>query len=327
MLLAGDIGGTKTALAVFTAQGGLRAPLAEAVYPSADFASFEALLAAFLAEHPLPIERASFGVAGPVVAGRVTGTNMPWNLDRADLVALLKIEAVQLLNDLESIAYAVPRLEPGDLETLNVGERNPQGSIAVIAPGTGLGEAYLTWDGQAYRPYPSEGGHADFAPNTAQETELVAYMMERYGHVSCERVCSGLGIPNIYAFLRAQGEWHESEELAQALANADDPTPTIVNNALSAQPHPLCRATLEVFVDVLAAETGNLALKVFATGGVYLGGGIPPRILSVLRGERFLRAFCHKGRLASILAKMPVHVILNPKAALMGAAWYGLQQS
>jgi glucokinase len=201
----------------------------------------------------------------------------------------------------------------------------PGGAIAIVAPGTGLGEAYLVWDGSHYRACASEGGHADFAPNNQLEIDLLCYLQDRFGHVSYERVCSGQGIANIYAFLRHSG-YEEPTWLAKRLAAVDDPTPVIVNAALGArEPCRICDTALDVFASILGAETGNLALKVLSTGGVYLGGGIPPRILPVLKQDGFMKAFRHKGRLSGLLTRVPVHVILNPKTALLGAACYGLE--
>jgi glucokinase len=324
MLLAGDVGGTKTNLAVFSPDAGLRAPLAEATFPSGAYVSLEMLVNEFLSHNDLEISRASFGVAGPVVAGRAKITNLPWEMAESRLEEELGFP-VRLLNDLESIAYAVPSLQPEDLATLNEGEVTPGGAIAIIAPGTGLGEAYLVWDGSHYRACASEGGHADFAPNNQLEIDLLRYLQDRFGHVSYERVCSGQGIANIYAFLR-HGGYEEPTWLAKRFAAVDDPTPVIVNAALGAQePCRICDTALDVFASVLGAEAGNLALKVLSTGGVYLGGGIPPRILPVLKQDGFLEAFQYKGRFSGLLAHVPVHVILNPKAALLGAACYGLE--
>ena len=326
MLLAGDIGGTKTNLAVFSPEDGPRAPLAETTFPSADYPSLEALVREFLAQVSLPVERASFGVAGPVVASRATITNLPWVMEEAQLQEALNLSSVRLLNDLAAIAHAVPFLEPADLHTLNVGQPTLGGAIAVIAPGTGLGEAFLTWDGTRYRAHASEGGHADFAPTNPFEVELLRYLQDRFEHVSYERVCSGRGLPNVYAYLKDSGYADEPAWLTEQLAVADDPTPGIVNAALGDErPCELCVATLNAFVSILGAEAGNLALKVLATGGVYLGGGIPPRILPALEQERFMEALRRKGRMSDLLARVPVHVILNPKVALLGAACHGLE--
>jgi glucokinase len=219
-------------------------------------------------------------------------------------------------------------LEPGDLHTLNAGQVVAGGAIAVIAPGTGLGEAFLTWDGARYRAHTSEGGHADFAPTNEFEIGLLRYVQQRFRHVSFERVCSGKGLPNIYAYLKDSGYAEEPQWLAERLAQANDPVPTIVNAALESDQDArceLCIAALNAFVSILGAEAGNLALKVLATGGVYLGGGIPPRILSYLEGEPFLQAFRRKGRFTDLLSRVPLQVILNPNVALLGAACHGFE--
>jgi glucokinase len=325
MLLAGDIGGTKTNLAVFSPDEGLRAPLVEATFPSADYDSLEALVSGFLSQTSVIVERASFGVAGPVLAGRAKITNLPWVMDEVQLQEALGLSSVCLLNDLSAMGHAIPWLEPADVHTLNEGQAQPGGAIAVVAPGTGLGEAFLTWDGARYQSHPSEGGHADFAPASRLQLGLLRYLMERYGHVSVERVCSGRGIPNIYAYLRDSGHAEEPRWLAEELAEASDPTPVIAQAALSSgRPCALCASTLDVFVRILGSEAGNLALGVMATGGVYLGGGIPPRILPLLGDGRFIQAFRQKGRFSDLLSRIPVRVILNPKAALLGAACHGL---
>ena len=333
MLLAGDIGGTKTNLAVYSAEQGLGAPLAKATFRSADYPSLEALADTFLkqvrATHggidTLAIDRAAFGVAGPVVRGSATITNLPWVMREADLAAVLNLKRVRLLNDLESIALAVPIIEPAHLHTLNAGMPVPEGSIAVIAPGTGLGEAYLTWDGARYRAYACEGGHADFAPTNDFEIGLLLYLRHRFGHVSYERVCSGIGLPNLYHYIKDSGFADEPPWLSERLAGAADQTPVIMGAALEAKSgSELCVATLNLFVSILGAEAGNLALKLYALGGVYLAGGIPPRILPALVGGRFMEAFRLKGRLSNLLVNVPVHVILDPEVGLSGAAHYGL---
>jgi glucokinase len=324
MLLAGDIGGTKTSLAIFAPDKGPNAPLAEATFPSCRYSSLEELVREFLAQVDFQVERASFGVAGPVVAGRATITNLPWKMDETQLQEALNLPSVMLWNDLAAVAYAALFLEPSDLYTLNEGQPVPGGTLAVIAPGTGLGEAFLTWDGSRYNAFPSEGGHADFAPTDPLQVELLRSLLERYDHVSCETVCSGRGLPNIYAFLKDSGYAPEPGWLLEQLAEAEDPNPIIARAALAGECE-LCVATLNMFVSILGAEAGNLTLKVLATGGVYLGGGILPRILPVLQDERFMKSFVKKGRFAKLLARVPVRVILNPKAALVGAACYGLE--
>lgn len=326
IMLAGDIGGTKTNLAVFSSEVGLHTPLAEATFPSGDYPSLEALVQAFLARSGIEIDRASFGVAGPVVNGQAKITNLPWMMDEAKLAEVLGISSVHLLNDLLAFAYAVPFLTEKDLHVLNKGLAVAGGAIAVVAPGTGLGEAYLTWDGTEYRAYASEGGHADFAPSNSLETGLLHYLLERFDHVSYERVCSGSGLANIYAYLKDSGYAEEPDWLGPRIVSAHDPTPVIVKAALDEDlPCTLCQTTLNMFISILGAEAGNTALKVMATGGVYLGGGIPPRILSAIERGPFMEAFGRKGRMSKLMEEIPVHVILNPKAALLGAACYGME--
>jgi glucokinase len=328
MLLAGDIGGTKTNLAVFSTDtaDGWRKPLAEATFPSGRYPGLETLVEEFQQNHHFPIERASFGVAGPVVGGRATITNLPWVLEENHLKHVLGIPYVRLLNDLTAIAHGVPYLGAEDLLTLNAGHPVQQGAMAVVAPGTGLGEAFLTWEEGRYHAHTSEGGHADFAPADALQLELLRYLQLRYPHVSFERVCSGKGLPNIYAFLKEGGHATEPGWLADTLARVADPTPVIVENALDKEhASAICTLTMELFVSILGAEAGNLALKVLATGGVFLGGGIPPRILPFLSEGRFMQSFLRKGRLSDVLIPVPVYVILNPNIALLGAARHGFE--
>jgi glucokinase len=333
MLLAGDIGGTKTNLAVFSPETGWRKPLAEDTYTSINYPDLVSLVSEFLTQHSFSIDRASFGVAGPVVAGHATITNLPWMMNEKQLQQALHISSVHLMNDLDAIAHAVPHLEAQDLHTLNEGQAVAGGAIAVIAPGTGLGEAFLTWDGSQYKAHTSEGGHTDFAPSNTFQLELLRYLMARFPHVSFERVCSGKGIPNIYDYLKDSGYAEEPQWLAEQLASTLDRSPIIVNNALDKDNAcELCVATLNTFVSILASEAGNLALKAFSTGGVYIAGGIPLRILSYLKekhivqGNYFMQAFTHKGRFTQLLTQMPVHVVLNPKVALLGAAIHGFEK-
>lgn len=325
MLLAGDVGGTKTELAVFSPEAGPRTPVAQARYPSARYPSLEALAREFLATTALPVTWACFGVAGPVIGGRARITNLSWQLDAAKLAGALGLGAVHLLNDLEAVAWAVPELIAGDTVALNPGARVTGGALAVIAPGTGLGEAFLTWDGSRHHPFPSEGGHADFAPAAEHETELLSHLRGRFGHVSVERVCSGPGIVNIYEYLRACGAAPEAPEVARRLAEEPDAPPVITEAGLRERdPDPLSAATLALFAGILGAEAGNLALKVFAAGGVYVAGGVARHLLPVLRRGDFMRAFVRKGRMSDMMTGMPVHVVVRP-AAILGAAIRGLE--
>lgn len=326
MLIAGDIGGTKTLLALYDAERGPRRPVAEAEFASARYQGLEAMIDEFLGRHRATARAACFDVAGPVIDGRAQLTNLPWVLEERALCSRLGLRSATLLNDLEAIAHAVPHLQADELRTIKPGRAQPRGAKAVIAPGTGLGEAFLVWGGSEYIACPSEGGHADFAPGDALQTELLGYLRTRYARVGYERVCSGMGLPNIYDFLRDSGRASETPALAAELAKASDRTPLIVQAALrEPEGDPLCSLTLRSFVSILGAEAGNLALKVLATGGVYVGGGIAPRVLPQLEDGTFAQAFVDKGRFAGMLEDIPVHVIVT-RAALLGAAIYGLRK-
>jgi len=326
MLLAGDIGGTKTGLAIIDPVRGLFDPVATAALPSNSFDSLETLVQAFIAENPFTVEYASFGVAGPVVAGKAAITNLPWVIEADSLRRALRVKEVRLLNDLESIGFGIPALRPEDIVTLNAGSPVEHGAIAVIAPGTGLGEGYVTFDGQYYRAHPSEGGHVDFAPANDLQIDLLRFLQRRLNHVSYEWVCSGMGIPYVYRFLRDGMGYDEPDWLAEKLASVQDKTPVISRAAFEMdEPPPICVKTMELFIEILGAEAGNLALKVLATGGVYLAGGIPPRILEPIRHGGFMEAFLKKGRFSQLLSHFPVRVVMNPQTALIGAATQGLQ--
>ncbi|MHB9032450.1 MAG: glucokinase [Anaerolineae bacterium] len=321
MLLVADVGGTKTALAVVDPAGDIHTPLAELLVQSADFESIEALVAHAVAAMGQPIDYLGLGVPGPVVEGCVIGTNLPWVVDKQSLQTFFKFQGVCLLNDLEAISSAVPFLLPDGVAALNDVPAKPGGTIAVVAPGTGLGEGYLTWDGDKYQAHPSEGGHANFGPDSELQFELVSWLWKRHGHVSSERVCSGRGMPNLYEFLKTRKQYHEPERLAKAIAQVEDPTPIIVTEAIRAEgADPLCKAVLDLFIEIMGAEAGDLALKLLATGGIYLGGGIPPRIVPQLKRGKFMRAFCAKGRVSYVLDAIPVYVILDPRVALLGVA-------
>lgn len=321
VFLAGDVGGTKTNLALFTDAAGVRSPLYEQNLPSGAFETLEDLVEEFLRGAEARPSRAAFGVAGPVVEGEARITNLPWHLSEHRLAGRLGFDRVDLVNDLVAIARAVPVLEDSDTDTLNAGEPVEGGPIAVIAPGTGLGEAYLVWHEDGYHAYPSEGGHADFAPLDEEQMALLSYMQPRVGHVSYEYVCSGTGIPYLYEFLRDTGRVSVPESVDREIGGADQPTRAVFERAFDAdQPVEICLETARLFSRILAAEAGNMALKVLSLGGVYLGGGLPPRMLSVLREPAFMERFRRKGRFERVVSKFPVHVMLNSKAALFGAA-------
>lgn len=326
LLLAGDIGGTNTRLGIFSREKGLRLSLVEADFSSAQFPDLSTIVRKFLDGTNLPVDAACFGVAGPVAGGISRVTNLPWLLDEKQLCRELGLKSVRLMNDLEAVAHAVPLLESSDLHVVNTGRPVPGGNRAVIAPGTGLGEAFLTWDGIQYREHASEGGHTDFAPNSALEIELLHYLQAKLGHVSYETVCSGLGISNIYCFLRENCYHEEPSWLSETLRREKDIVPVIVNTALNHETRcDLCVMTLNLFVSILGAEAGNTALKILATNGVYIGGGIPRRILPLMENGRFMKSFRNKGRMSDLVAHMPVFIIINPKVALLGVACYGFK--
>jgi glucokinase len=256
-----------------------------------------------------------------VVEGEAHITNLPWHISEARLASRVGLDRVDLVNDLVAIAKSVPILEAGDVDTLNAGDPIETGPIAVVAPGTGLGEAYLVWHEDGYHAYPSEGGHADFAPLDDEQMELLRYMQPKVGHVSYEWVCSGTGMSYLYRFLRDSGRVGVSQAVDEAVATAQQPTRAIFERAFDAEePSPICLETARLFARILAAEAGNMALKVLALGGVYLAGGLPPRMLSVLREPFFMERFREKGRFQRLVSQFPVHVMLNSKAALYGAA-------
>jgi len=327
MLIAGDIGGTKTDLAIFSREAGPLAPIAETKVHSADYSSLEDIVKEFLANTELKVDRACFAVAGPVIEGRVKTTNLPWVIEENSLAQEMKLSKnhVKAINDLEAIARAVPILRSKDLVTINNGEATARGAIAVIAPGTGLGESFLTWEGSQYQAHSSEGGHSDFAPTDERQFRLLEYLHKKFDHVSFERVCSGVGIPNLYGFLRDVEGIPEDPEVARQVAAATDPSFVIIDQAVdSANRSKLCAATIDLFASILASEAGNLALKVLATGGVYMAGGASVHSLEVIKRPEFIWRFKRKGRFADLLERIPVHVVVSP-AGLAGAASYGLE--
>lgn len=321
--LAGDIGGTKTRLGLFSQEIGACEPLERETFLSREHDSLESILRLYLGDKDVEITGASFGIAGPIIAQKAHVTNLEWEVDAASLQQHLGGVKVHLINDLHAISSAVPHLKADEYEELIPGEANPNGAIGVIAPGTGLGEGFLIWDGERYQPHPSEGGHTSFGPETALQLELLNYMDDIYNHVSYERVCSGIGIANLYTFLHDVKGLPEPDWLRKQLNEVDDRTPLIVEAALDGRAE-ICIQTLELFVSILGSESGNLALKILATGGIYLGGGIPRRIMPLLRGDIFRQGFLDKGRFAGMLKRVPVYVITYPHAGLFGAACHGM---
>ncbi len=318
MILAGDVGGTNTRLAFVEATGDRLTLIVEEIFPSRDHANLEAVLRKFMSSHRLPVEQACFGVAGPVRRGRCDATNLPWVVDARQLARELGLEAVGLINDLEANAYGIAALEPKDFVVLNAGAPDAEGNAAIIAAGTGLGEAGLYWNGRQHRPFATEGGHATFAPRTPVEMDLLRHLLTEFEHVSYERVVSGPGLLNIYRFLRDTGRAEEPAWLAERMRQQE--APAIIAQAALEGTSALCVQALDLFMSLCGAEAGNLALKAMATGGVFVGGGIAPKIIQQLKDSTFMAAFTAKGRMRPLLEAMPVRIILNEKTALLGAA-------
>ena len=316
MILAGDIGGTHTRLALFDADP--HEPLALAVYPSREHAGLEEIVAAFLAEHPADLEGACFDVAGPVRDGRVKTTNLPWIVDARRVADRAGLPSVELVNDLEATAYGIGELTASDLETLNGGDPSIGGNLAVIAAGTGLGEAGLIWDGERYHALASEGSHSDFGPRSDLEVDLYTSLAREERHVSYERVCSGIGLVAVYRFLRERSRAEEPGWLAGAIRDGD--AAAAISSAGLTGRDAISEEALDLMVSIYGAEAGNLALRLLATGGIYIGGGIAPHILPKLRQPSFLDSLTAKGRFRAMLERIPVHVILNEHTGLLGAA-------
>lgn len=318
MILAGDVGGTKTALALFEMRGDALVVAREATLPSQEFAGLAAVVDRLLAAGPpVEIEAACFGVPGPVVDGRAATVNLPWEIEESSLAQTIRAPRLRLLNDLEAAAYGVLGLPPTDLVVLQHGRPRP-GHRALIAAGTGLGEAALYWDGAVHHAMPSEGGHADFAPRTDREIELLRFLAAEFGHVSYERVLSGPGLVNVYRFVRERSGDSEPAWLAERFAREDHAA--VISETALAGGDPRCVEALDLFVSIYGAETGNLALRAVAAGGVFVGGGIAPKIRPRLADGRFIAAFRDKGRLASLMEAVPVSLVLNERAPLLGAA-------
>jgi glucokinase len=317
LILAGDIGGTTTRLAFFRDAGNALETVAVEQYASREHSSLAAIVQTFVADTDLTPNRACFGIAGPVQEGRVHTPNLPWLVNCAELVSLLGLSQVALINDLQANAYGIPLLREDDFAVLNTGRPDSSGPVAVLSAGTGLGETMAVWDGSLHRPLASEGGHADFAPRNELESELLLYLRAEYGRVSYERVLSGPGLCNIYRFLRDSRHLPESLPVVEEMGRGD--AAAAISRAALAGNCPLCAQALDLFISLYGAEAGNLALRTLATGGVYIGGGIAPKIIDRLKGPAFMLAFTAKGRLSPLLETIPVRVILNERTALLGA--------
>lgn len=319
LILAGDIGGTKTNLALF-ADGKPSEPVVEASFASSGYADLETMVTEFLDGCGLSAQRAAFGVAGPVINGCAKITKLPWLIKAEAIKTAFAFSDVLVVNDLVATAHGIAALPESDLLCLNQGLAVEHGPLAVIAPGTGLGEAMMFWDGNSrYQAQATEGGHALFSPANQQQLALAGFLHQRFGAVSFDLMASGRGLPLIYDFLKQTGGFDEPAWLAQSLM-VSDPAAVISRAALEQEKaDPLCLAALRLFVEIIAVEAANLALKSLSTGGLFIGGGIPPRIVPIFR-DVFLPAFIGQGLLRELLAAMPIHLITNPKTALLGAA-------
>jgi glucokinase len=319
MILAGDVGGTKVHLALYDFIDGKPESSRDERYAAKEYSGLEEIVREFLGAQT--VTAACFGVPGPVRDGRLRLTNLPWTLDSRELSVSLGVNHVFLINDLEANGYGVDELTADQIYTLSEGDPSQIGNRALIAAGTGLGEGLLIWNGRTHTPYPSEGGHADYAPRNEDEIDLLRFLKQKYnGRISQERVVTGPGLTNIYEFLREVRGVDEPNWLAGRMA-AEDPNAVITELALAAKSE-ICEKALDMFVSAYGAEAGNLALKLLSVGGVYVGGGIAPRIIEKIKDGRFMKAFTDKGRLSQLLVNMPVRIILDSRAALLGAAAY-----
>jgi glucokinase len=330
MILAADIGGTHARLSYYRLDNdsGHFAALHECVFASKEFRGLDAIVLKFVSETGIRPTIASFGIAGPVRNGRVETSNLPWVVEASLLAQELQLDSVNLINDLEAQAWGIQCLKPSDTVALNQippNKKQPAGNQAVIAAGTGLGEAGLIWDGERQHIFACEGGHCDFAPRNEVEIELLRYLLARFGHVSYERILSGPGLVNVYLFLKDTHRGEEPQWLRDEIA-AGDPSAAISRAAVSAKAS-LAEQALDLWISIYGAEAGNLALKVLAAGGVFLAGGIAPKILPKLAGPLFMQAFLSKGRMQPLLEAIPVRVITNEKTGLLGAACYGAHRA
>lgn len=317
MILAGDIGGTKTNLGLFDIDGSRLTARVLKSFPSKNYPGLESIVAEFMSMANARADAACFGVAGPVVDGRLVTPNLPWVVESRVLAERLELDHIELINDLEATAHGIPQLEPDEFVTLNEG-RLETGNAALIAAGTGLGVAGMFWNGERHVPSASEGGHADFAPRDQLEIELLQHQLSKSLHVSVERLLSGPGLVNIYEFLRSINYAQEPPNVS-ACFSGKDPSSVIATEAMAGGSE-LCVKALDMFVGIYGAAAGNVALLLKAVAGVYIGGGIAPKIIEKLKDGTFMKAFVAKGRLTDLLEAIPVRVIMNDKTALLGAA-------
>ncbi len=325
MILAGEIGATRTRLAAFETSGNNLQQVVEKIYLSQEHSGLAEIITDFRRTEGVPVHSACFGVAGPVQAGRSKISNLPWTIDSRELAKQLNLASVGLLNDLEANAYGLDALESKDFITLNEGSADAEGNRAVLSARTGLGVAGLYWDGFRHHPFACEGGHTDFAPRDALEMELLAYLQKKYDRVSCERILSGPGIKNIYDFLRDTKREDEPQSLKEQMGNVAD-APALISQLALENKSAICDRTLSIFVSIFGGETGNCALQFMTTGGIFLGGSIAAKIVPRMRDPVFIESFLSKGRMEPLLKQMPVKIVLNDNAGIIGAARYTLVQ-
>lgn len=323
MILAGEIGATRTRLAAFEKEGSRLQLVIEKTYMSQEHSSLSEIVAAFIKAEGIAVHRACFGVAGPVRRGRSKISNLPWVIDSRDLAKQLQLDSVGMINDLEAYAYGIDGLDSKDFVTLNEGSEDAEGNRAVISARTGLGVAGLYWDGFRHHPFACEGGHSDFAPRNVLEMELLAYLQKKYGRISCERLLSGPGIKNIYDFLRDTQKADEPQWLKDQIGAAPDPPALISQLALEGKAA-ICDQTLSIFVSIYGAETGNCALNFMSTGGIFIGGSVAAKIVPKMKDPIFMQSFLDKGRMVPLLKEIPVTIVLNDDSGLIGAAHYTL---
>jgi len=325
MILAGEIGATRTRLAAFDADGNKLQLVVEKTYLSQEHGGLPEIITTFIKTEGIPVQSACFGVAGPVTAGRSKISNLPWTIDSRELANQLKLNSVGLINDLEAYAYGIDALESKDFITLSEGAEDAEGNRAVISARTGLGVAGMYWDGFRHHPFACEGGHADFSPRNKLEMELLEYLQGKHRRVSCERVLSGPGIKNIYDFLRDTKKVEEPKELREQMSEAPDP-PALISKLAAEGKTPICDQTMSLFVSIYGAETGNCALYFMSTGGIFIGGSIAAKNVNRMKDPAFMKSFLDKGRMTLLLQQMPVKIVLNDDSGIIGAARYTLIQ-
>jgi len=323
MILAGEIGATRTRLAAFETEGNKLQKVVEKIYMSQEERNLPEIIVGFIRTEGIPVHNACFGVAGPVRGGQSKISNLSWVIDAKELATLLKLKSVGLINDLEAFAYGIDALESKDFITLSEGSEDAEGNRAVISARTGLGVAGLFWDGNRHHPFACEGGHSNFAPSDNLEIELLQYLQKKYGRVSCERVLSGPGIKNIYDFLRDTRKFEEPDWLREQLSHAQD-APALISQLALEDKAAICEQTLAIFVAIYGSQTGDCALNYMSTGGIFIGGSIAAKIVPKMKDPIFLRSFLAKGRMEPLLREMPVKIVINDDSGIMGAALYTL---